>query len=166
MRTGWSLPPSTCRAATCAARILPQPRPRFPFRRRWWKLPGRILEGYLADNCRLFRRGGRHRWRTDPERGPSRFDPGRSRSMGLKVKGDGYELGTDPEMLQDLLQAGLLDCVAMDLKAPLDQQYSQVCGIEVDLEAIEALHKRYNDLRRRLRVPHHRRAALPEAGGH
>ena len=57
------------------------------------------------------------------------------RALGLKVKLDTN--GTNPEMLQDLLQAGLLDCVAMDLKGPLDQQYSQVCGTEVDLEAIK-----------------------------
>jgi pyruvate formate lyase activating enzyme len=57
------------------------------------------------------------------------------RALGLKVKLDTN--GANPDMLQDLLQAGLLDCVAMDLKGPLDQQYSQVCGTEVDLEAIK-----------------------------
>ncbi len=59
----------------------------------------------------------------------------RIRSLGLKVKLDTN--GTNPGMLEDLLRAGLLDCVAMDVKGPLDQQYSQVCGTEVDLEAIK-----------------------------
>jgi len=59
----------------------------------------------------------------------------RIKALGLKVKLDTN--GTNPGMLQDLLQAGLLDYVAMDLKGPLDQQYSQVCGTEVDLEAVK-----------------------------
>lgn len=57
------------------------------------------------------------------------------RALGLKVKLDTN--GTNPDLMEDLLRAGLLDSVAMDLKGPLDGQYSQVCGTEVDLEAIK-----------------------------
>lgn len=57
------------------------------------------------------------------------------REMGLKVKLDTN--GTNPEMVEDLLRAGLLDFVAMDLKAPVDRQYDQLCGAEVDLEKIK-----------------------------
>lgn len=59
----------------------------------------------------------------------------RIRALGLKVKLDTN--GTNPTMLQDLLRSGLLDFVAMDLKGPLDEKYSQVCGTQVDLEAIK-----------------------------
>jgi len=57
------------------------------------------------------------------------------RALGLKVKLDTN--GTNPDMLEDLIRAGLLDCVAMDVKGPLDEQYSQVCGIKVDVEDIK-----------------------------
>ena len=57
------------------------------------------------------------------------------RALGLKVKLDTN--GTNPEMVEDLLRAGLLDFVAMDLKAPVDRQYDQLCGTEVDLEKIK-----------------------------
>lgn len=57
------------------------------------------------------------------------------RALGLKVKLDTN--GTNPEMLEDLIRSGMLDCVAMDLKGPLDQQYAQVSGTEVDLEAVK-----------------------------
>jgi len=57
------------------------------------------------------------------------------RALGLKVKLDTN--GTNPDMLEDLIRAGLLDCVAMDVKGPLDEQYSQVCGTKVDVEAIK-----------------------------
>lgn len=57
------------------------------------------------------------------------------RVSGLKVKLDTN--GTNPEMVEDLLRAGMLDFVAMDLKAPVDRQYDQLCGAEVDLEKIK-----------------------------
>lgn len=57
------------------------------------------------------------------------------RAIGLKVKLDTN--GTNPEMVEDLLRAGMLDFVAMDLKAPVDRQYDQLCGAEVDLEKIK-----------------------------
>ncbi|MFO8013791.1 MAG: anaerobic ribonucleoside-triphosphate reductase activating protein [Phycisphaerae bacterium] len=59
----------------------------------------------------------------------------RFRDAGLAVKLDTN--GTQPEMLGALLAGGLVDAVAMDLKAPLDHRYAAACGVEtVDLEAV------------------------------
>jgi len=59
----------------------------------------------------------------------------RFREAGLAVKLDTN--GTRPEALQSLLAEGLLDAVAMDLKAPLDARYAEICGVpEVDLSAL------------------------------
>ncbi len=49
------------------------------------------------------------------------------KALGLKVKLDSN--GTRPEVLDDLIGAGLIDFVAMDIKAPLDHRYDQLCGI-------------------------------------
>jgi len=58
------------------------------------------------------------------------------RGAGLAVKLDTN--GTHPDRLEGLLAAKLIDAVAMDLKAPLDERYQEVCGAEaVDLGAIE-----------------------------
>jgi pyruvate formate lyase activating enzyme len=59
------------------------------------------------------------------------------RAMGLKTMIETN--GTRPEMLGRLLRDGLLDCVAMDVKAPLDgAAYQRVAGMEVDIEDIRA----------------------------
>jgi len=59
----------------------------------------------------------------------------RFRDAGVAVKLDTN--GTRPEALEGLLAAGLVDAVAMDLKAPLDARYAEVCGVEtVDLAAL------------------------------
>jgi pyruvate formate lyase activating enzyme len=57
------------------------------------------------------------------------------RSRGLAVKLDTN--GTHPDRLEELLRAGLVNAVAMDLKAPLDHRYPQVCGDATDVHAIE-----------------------------
>jgi pyruvate formate lyase activating enzyme len=57
------------------------------------------------------------------------------REQGLAVKLDTN--GTHPDHLERLLKAGLVDAVAMDLKAPLDERYPQVCGDAADVRAIE-----------------------------
>ncbi len=44
--------------------------------------------------------------------------------------------GSHPDRLGELLDAGLVDAVAMDLKAPLDERYHAAAGARVDLEAI------------------------------
>jgi len=57
------------------------------------------------------------------------------RSRGLAVKLDTN--GTHPEHLAALLAAGLVDAVAMDIKAPLDERYPEVCGGWADVRAVE-----------------------------
>ena len=49
----------------------------------------------------------------------------------LKDAGPSVKLdtnGTNPEMLEALLRDGLIDAVAMDVKAPLDQRYQRASG--------------------------------------
>ncbi|ACZ18870.1 anaerobic ribonucleoside-triphosphate reductase activating protein [Thermanaerovibrio acidaminovorans] len=53
----------------------------------------------------------------------------RIRSMGLKVKLDTN--GTYPEVLQDLLSRGLVDFVALDVKAPWDRYGDLTGGFDV-----------------------------------
>jgi pyruvate formate lyase activating enzyme len=57
------------------------------------------------------------------------------KDMGLEIKIDTN--GANPEMLAYLLEKKLVDYVAMDLKAPLDQTYNQASGVEADLEAVK-----------------------------
>jgi pyruvate formate lyase activating enzyme len=56
------------------------------------------------------------------------------KDLGFLVKVD--TTGMFPERLGTLLEAGLVDYVAMDVKAPLEK-YSQVVGIDVPLGLIE-----------------------------
>lgn len=64
----------------------------------------------------------------------------RVKKMGFKTKLDTN--GTDPECLRALISSGLLDYVAMDIKAPLCK-YGKVCCSRVDtdklMESIEIL---------------------------
>jgi pyruvate formate lyase activating enzyme len=55
------------------------------------------------------------------------------RSIGFKIKLDTN--GTNPDMLENLLRQGLLDYIAMDIKAPL-KKYGLVTGIKPDLKKI------------------------------
>ncbi len=58
------------------------------------------------------------------------------RSAHLAVKLDTN--GTFPDRVAALLDAGLVDAVAMDLKAPLDDRYRRVCGTPgMDLALVE-----------------------------
>jgi pyruvate formate lyase activating enzyme len=57
------------------------------------------------------------------------------RDLGMKVKLDTN--GTNPEMLKDLIDAGMLDYVAMDLKAPLNEKYDEITGSKIDLGSIK-----------------------------
>lgn len=57
-----------------------------------------------------------------------------------KLKTEGFSVkvdtnGTNPEMLERLLNEGLVDYVAMDVKAPFGK-YSGICGAKVDVEKI------------------------------
>lgn len=57
------------------------------------------------------------------------------KEMGLKVRIDTN--GTNPAILENLIQRGLIDCVAMDIKAPLrEEKYRVVAGGSCDLSDI------------------------------
>lgn len=57
------------------------------------------------------------------------------RSAGFKVKLDTN--GSRPQVLANLFDQELLDMVAMDVKAPLEQaKYNQCAGVMVDLDLI------------------------------
>jgi len=56
------------------------------------------------------------------------------KDLGFLVKLDTN--GTNPEMLRAVVSDGLVDYVAMDIKAPLDK-YEVLCGVTTDLEKIQ-----------------------------
>ena len=56
------------------------------------------------------------------------------KKMGFLVKLDTN--GTNPEMLEKLLDKKLLDYIAMDVKAPFDK-YENVVGVKIDLNKIK-----------------------------
>lgn len=62
------------------------------------------------------------------------------RKLGMKIKIDTN--GTGPEILDDLIGAGMIDFVAMDVKAPLDERYSSVTDVPVNV----------SDIRRSIRI--------------
>ena len=65
---------------------------------------------------------------------PSLLRRVRERGLAIKLDTNGYH----PERLQRLLEAGLLDYVAMDIKAP-PEAYARLAGLEMmDLGRIEA----------------------------
>jgi len=70
------------------------------------------------------------------------------KAMGFAAKLDTN--GSRPEVVSDLLAGGLVDYVAMDVKAPVDK-YHLLCGVTVDTDAI----LRSIDLLTKSQVPHH-----------
>jgi pyruvate formate lyase activating enzyme len=56
------------------------------------------------------------------------------KDAGLDVKLDTN--GSRPDVLESLIERGRIDAVSMDIKAPMDERYSELAGAEVDLEAI------------------------------
>ena len=58
------------------------------------------------------------------------------RDEGVLVKLDTN--GSRPDVLGKLLEYGVLDYVAMDVKAPLNGKYSEVAGVPVDLDEIRS----------------------------
>ncbi len=56
------------------------------------------------------------------------------KALGLKVKLDTN--GTNPDMLINLIEKGLVDYVAMDIKSCLDK-YKEACGSDIDLKKIQ-----------------------------
>lgn len=57
------------------------------------------------------------------------------RDMNLKVKLDTN--GSQPRILEDLIDDELLDFVAMDIKGPMNEKYDDVSGIEAPLDDIK-----------------------------
>ncbi len=58
----------------------------------------------------------------------------RVKALGFKVKLDTN--GSNPELISSGLEQGLLDFIAMDIKAPLEN-YDTLCGVKVNRQAIE-----------------------------
>jgi pyruvate formate lyase activating enzyme len=58
------------------------------------------------------------------------------KQLGLKAKLDTN--GALPDVLRHLIDGGLVDYIAMDIKAALDERYSKAAGAKVDLKAIRA----------------------------
>ncbi len=56
------------------------------------------------------------------------------KNLGYKIKLDTN--GTNPNFLQELIDKKLIDFIAMDVKASLEN-YSQVCGVKVDINKIQ-----------------------------
>ncbi len=54
--------------------------------------------------------------------------------LGMEVKLDTN--GTNPDMVERLIGAGLIDYVAMDIKSALDERYHKAAGVAVDLAVI------------------------------
>lgn len=58
---------------------------------------------------------------------------GRLRAIGLRIKLDTN--GVNPAMVRDVLAAGLVDYVAMDIKGPL-QKYGEITGVNISWDCI------------------------------
>ena len=56
------------------------------------------------------------------------------RSHGAMIKLDTN--GTRPEVIEGLLDRGLLDAISMDIKTALDERYFAAAGVECDVDAI------------------------------
>ena len=56
------------------------------------------------------------------------------KDLGFAIKLDTN--GTCPDEIAALLAGGLVDFIAMDLKAPLDERYERAAGVPVDLDRI------------------------------
>ena len=57
------------------------------------------------------------------------------RAEGLKIKLDTN--GADPLTIKQLLDKKMIDYIAMDIKAPLDERYSKLSGSNVDLDKVK-----------------------------
>ncbi len=78
---------------------------------------------------------------------------GQIKGLDLAIKLDTN--GSNPEVMVDLLEASLVNYVAMDVKAPVEK-YEQLCGVKVDTAAI----RRTIDLISASGVPHHFRTTF------
>jgi pyruvate formate lyase activating enzyme len=59
----------------------------------------------------------------------------RIRNLGYLIKLDTN--GTNPEIISELIRKGLVDYIAMDIKAPLEQ-YSEASGVSCDRDRLKA----------------------------
>ena len=57
------------------------------------------------------------------------------KETGLRVKLDTN--GTQLELLNELIEYGLISYIAMDIKAPLDERYNKLAGVKVDMAALK-----------------------------
>lgn len=58
------------------------------------------------------------------------------KALGLKIKLDTN--GTNPALLEDFIKEGLLDCIAMDVKAPLEEKnYREVAGAACNVQDLK-----------------------------
>ncbi|MGR3295417.1 MAG: anaerobic ribonucleoside-triphosphate reductase activating protein [Candidatus Bathyanammoxibius sp.] len=58
------------------------------------------------------------------------------KDLGLKVKLDTN--GTNPKLIEEFVEEGLLHCIAMDVKAPLkEKNYREVAGVPCNVQDIE-----------------------------
>ncbi len=58
----------------------------------------------------------------------------RIKNLNIKIKLDTN--GANPDLLKRAIGDGLIDYVAMDIKAPLDQKYSIAAGVKIDPDQI------------------------------
>jgi len=58
----------------------------------------------------------------------------RIKNMGYKLKLDTN--GTNPAVVERLVNSGMVDYVAMDIKAPFER-YEEICGVRINLRDIE-----------------------------
>ena len=80
------------------------------------------------------------------------------RALGFAIKLDTN--GAYPECLQALLGDGLLDYVAMDVKAPLDARYAETVRVSLPPESLLRSLRRSMDLLRQSGVPHEFRTTV------
>lgn len=59
----------------------------------------------------------------------------RIKDLGFQVKIDTN--GTDPELLQKVLDKKIIDYIAMDIKGPLANKYHKLAGVKTDLDKIK-----------------------------
>lgn len=59
---------------------------------------------------------------------------GRIKELGYLVKLDTN--GTRPDLIQEILESGLADYIAMDIKAP-SKIYERMCGVPIDVASIQ-----------------------------
>jgi len=56
------------------------------------------------------------------------------KDLGFLIKLDTN--GTNPEMIKELYDEKLVDLIAMDIKAPLNEKYEKLTGVKVDIKKI------------------------------